>query len=570
MKKKVISAALAGTLAVSLLSACGASNEPQNISDVSSATSSEATSTTASSESTGDAAQELTFVLSNIPDGLDPSVTNNSFAQYVLINCFEGLVTYDSTGTLVPGNAESWDISDDGLTYTFHLRDAKWSNGDAVTAADFVFGWQRAVDPANASEYSYMLSDIGQVVNAAEIIAGEKPVTDLGVTAVDDKTLEVQLNVPVSYFLSLMYFPTFYPVNEAFFNTCKDTFGTSPDTVLSNGAFKLTDYQPAATAFTLEKNPDYYDAAKVALDGLAYQVIKDSQQALMSYQTGALDMTLLNGEQVDQVKDDPEFTSVGAGYLWYISPNIDGVPELANENLRKAITFALDRDAITGDVLKDGSAPCYTAVPPQFATGPDGSDFSADQTKFAEFCAYDADKAKEYYEQAKSELGKDSFTFNMVVDADDAPQKVAQVVKEQLETTLAGFTLNLTVEPKKQRVQDLQDGNFEIGLTRWGPDYADPMTYLGMWVTGNSNNYGLWSDADYDAIIDECTTGDLCTDPEGRWAALYEAEQIVLEQAVIFPLYGQCNAEMVSSAVTGVDFHPVALNRVYKNATKSE
>ena len=113
---------------------------------------------------------------------------------------------------------------------------------------------------------------------------------------------------------------------------------------------------------------------------------------------------------------------------------------------------------------------------------------------------------------------------------------MAQVVKEQLETTLAGFTLNLTVEPKKQRVQDMQDGNFEIGLTRWGPDYADPMTYLGMWVTGNSNNYGLWSDADYDAIIDECTTGDLCTDPEGRWAALYEAEQIVLEQAVIFPL----------------------------------
>ena len=161
----------------------------------------------------------------------------------------------------MPAIAETYDISEDGKTYTFHLRDAKWSNGDAVTAADFVFGWHRAVDPATASEYSYMLSDIGQVVNAAEIIAGEKPVTDLGVTAVDDKTLEVQLNVPVSYFLSLMYFPTFYPVNEAFYNTCADTFGTSPDTVLSNGAFILTDYQPAATAFELAKNPDYYDAA---------------------------------------------------------------------------------------------------------------------------------------------------------------------------------------------------------------------------------------------------------------------------------------------------------------------
>ena len=389
-------------------------------------------------------------------------------------------------------------------------------------------------------------------------------------TAVDDKTLEVQLNVPVSYFLSLMYFPTFYPVNEAFYNTCADTFGTSPETVLSNGAFVLTDYQPAATAFAMEKNPDYYDADKIALDGLAYQVIKDSQQALMSYQTGTLDITLLNGEQVDQVKDDPEFTSVGAGYLWYISPNIDAVPDLANLNLRKAMTFALDRDAITGDVLKDGSTPAYTAVPAQFATGPDGSDFSADQTKFADDCAYDPEKAKELFETAKAELGKDTFTFDMVVDADDAPQKVAQVVKEQLETTLEGLTINLTVEPKKQRVQDMQDGTSELGLTRWGPDYADPMTYLGMWVTGNSNNYGLWSDADYDAIIDECTTGDLCTDPEGRWAALYEAEQIVLEQAVIFPLYGQCNAEMISSAVKGVERHPCALNRVYKNTTKSE
>ena len=544
------------------LTACGGS--------ASSTAASTAASGTASSAAGTAAGGTLNIMLETEVQSLDPQIATDGTSFEVIADYTDGLMQMDADGAAIPAMAETYDLSEDGKTYTFHLRDAKWSNGEAVTAADFVFGWQRAVDPANASEYSYMLSDIGQVVNAAEIIAGEKPVTDLGVKAVDDKTLEVQLNVPVSYFLSLMYFPTFYPVNEAFFNTCKDTFGTSPETVLSNGAFTMTDYQPAATAFELVKNPDYYDADKVSLDGLSYQVIKDSQQALMSFQTGALDLTLLNGEQVDQVKDDPQFTSVGAGYLWYISPNIDAVPELANLNLRKAITFALDRDSITGDVLKDGSAPCYTAVPPQFATGPDGSDFSADQTKFAEDCAFDADKAKQFYEAAKSELGKDSFTFDMVVDADDAPQKVAQVVKEQLETTLAGFTVNLTVEPKKQRVQDMQDGNFQLGLTRWGPDYADPMTYLGMWVTGNSNNYGLWSDAEYDSIIDECTTGDLCTDPEGRWAALYDAESIVLEQAVIFPLYGQCNAEMISSAVTGVELHPVALNRVYKNTTKTE
>lgn len=483
----------------------------------------------------------------------------------------DGLMQMDADGQPVPAIAESYEVSDDGLTYTFHLRaDAKWSNGTPVTAADFVFGWQRAVDPNNASEYSYMFSDIGQVKNAAEIIAGEKDKSELGVTAVDDTTLQVELNVPVSYFLSLMYFPTYYPVNEEFYNSCADTFATSPETTLANGAFVLDSYEPAATSIHLSKNPDYYDADKVQIAGLSYQVIQDSQQALMSYQAGDLDTTLINGEQVDQVKDDPEFLSIGAGYMWYVSPNVRDVPELANLNIRKALTMAIDREAITNDVLKDGSAPTYTCVPPQFATGPDGSDFSEDQTKFSDVCTYDTAKAVEYWEKGLEELGVSEITLDMVLDADDAPQKVAQVLKEQWETTLPGLTLNLVVEPKKQRLQDMQEGNFQIGLTRWGPDYADPMTYLGMWVTDNSNNYGFWSNADYDAIIAECTTGDLCTDPEGRWAKLYEAEQIVMDEAVIFPLYTQCNAEMLSSKVTGVEYHPVALNRVYKNAVKAE
>lgn len=351
----------------------------------------------------------------------------------IIADFTDGLMQMDADGQPVPAIAESYDLSEDGTVYTFHLReDAVWSNGDPVTAADFVFGWQRAVDPAVASEYAYMLSDIGQVQNAAEIIAGEMDKSELGIKALDDYTLEVTLNVPVSYFLSLMYFPTFYPVNQAFYESVGDTFAISPETTLSNGAFVLDAYEPAATAFHLTKNPDYYNADSVQLAGLNYQVIQDSQQALMSYQTGDLDITLVNGEQVDQVKDDPEFTTIGAGYLWYVSPNMDAVPELANLNIRLA------------------------------------------------------------------------------------------------------------------------------------------MTYLSMWVTGNSNNYGLWSNAEYDAIIAECTTGDLCTDAEGRWARLYDAEKIVMDEAVIFPLYAQCNAEMVSSNVSGIEFHPVALNRVYKNAVKAE
>ena len=524
---------------------------------------------TGSADSGESAGGDLNVMLETPVESLDPQQATDGTSFEVIADYTDGLMQMDADGQAVNALAESVDVSEDGLTYTFHIRkDANWSNGDPVTAADFVFAWQRAVDPEVASEYSYMLSDIGQIVNAQDIIDGTKDKSELGVKAVDDKTLEVKLNVSVSYFLSLMYFPTFYPVNQKFFESCADTYATSPETTLSNGAFILDEYQPAATTIRLIKNPDYYDSDKVKLVALNYQVIQDSQQALMSYQSGDLDTTLVNGEQVDQVKDDPSYKAIGAGYLWYISPNMKEVKELQNKNIRYAITMALNREAITTDVLKDGSAPTYTAVPMDFATGPDGSDFSADQEKFKDVCRYDATAAADYWNKGLEELGAKEITVTMIHDADDAPIKVAQVVKEQLETTLPGLTVELQQMPKKERVQRMQEGDFELGLTRWGPDYADPMTYLGMWVTKNANNYGFWSNSEYDEIIADCTTGSTAMDPKARWSALYKAEKLVMDEAVIFPLYTQCNAELISTNVSGIEFHPVALNRVYKNAEK--
>lgn len=575
MKKTraLVATVTAGAMVLSM-AACGSSayQETTAAAATEAAGTAAAGETAAAQEATGTvSSSDLKVMLETPVMSLDPQQATDGTSFEVMANYTDGLTQMDDSGAAIAAVAESWETSEDGLTWTFHLRkDAKWSNGTPVTAKDFVFGWQRAVDPDVASEYAYMLSDIGQVKNAAEIIGGTKDKSELGVTAVDDNTLQVELNAPVSYFLSLMYFPTFYPVNEEFFDTCPDTYGTSPETTLSDGAFVLDSYEPAATEIHLTKNADYYDADKIKLAGIDYQVIQDSQQALLSYQSGDLDLTLLNGDQVDQVQDDPAFKAVGAGYLWYVTPNISAVPELANDNIRKALTFAIDRTAICEDVLKDGSKPTYTAVPMDFAAGPDGSDFSADQTKFQDVCADDTAKAAEYWQKGLDELGITSLTLDMVVDADDAPQKVATVLQEQWQTALPGLTINLTVEPKKQRVQDLQDGNYQLGLTRWGPDYADPMTYLGMWTTGCSNNYGLWSSTDYDDIIAKCTTGELATDPEGRWSAMYDAEKIVMDQSVIFPLYTQCNAEMLSTNVTGVAFHPVALNRVYKNAVKTE
>lgn len=558
--KRLLVCALAVIMALSMV-ACGGND--------STPTSTAPSST--ESASAGESGQILNVMTEVEVASLDPQVATDGTSFEVIANYTDGLMQMDASGKAVPAIAESYDVSDDGLTYTFHLReDAKWSNGDPVTADDFVFGWQRAVDPAVASEYSYMLSDIGQVKNAAKIIAGELPVTDLGVKAVDEKTLEVTLEVPVSYFTSLMYFPTFYPVNRKFYNSLEaGTFGTSPETVLSNGAFILESYEPAALSFSLVKNPDYYDADKVKLAGLKYQVVKDSQQAFMSYQNGDLDIVKLSGDQVDQVSGDPELNVVGAGYMWYLTMNMHDVPALANVNMRLALANAVNRASIVKDVVKDGSVATYTAVPPQFATGPDGSDFSADQTMFSDVCSDDVEKATQYYELAKKELGQDTFTFELLLEDQTETQNVAAVIKEQVEKALPGVTLNLKVEPKKQRVEDIQNGNYEVCLTRWGPDYADPMTYLGMWVTNNPNNYGLWSNAEYDAIIADCTTGKYITDATARWKAMYDAERIVMNEAVIVPLYTKADANMIKSNVTGIEFHPVALNRVYKNAVKN-
>ena len=562
--KRIVALVLAMVMALSL-AACGGSSAPAATA-APAAAGDAAPADTAAAASDGD--KVLNVMVEVEVESLDPQVATDGTSFEVIANYTDGLTQMDADGAAVPAIAESWDVSEDGTIYTFHLReDANWSNGEPVTANDFVFAWQRAADPALASEYSYMLSDIGQIKNAAAIIAGEMDKSELGVKAIDDKTLEVTLEVPVSYFLSLMYFPTFYPVNQAFFEGLADgTFGTSPETVLSNGAFVLTSYEPAALSFSLTKNADYYDADKVQLDGLNYQVIKDSQQAYMSYQNGDLDIVMLSGDQVEQVEGDPELNITGAGYLWYLTLNMHDVPALNNQNMRLALSNAVNRASIVGDVVKDGSVATYTAVPPQFAAGPDGSDFSADQTMFSDVCSDDTAKAAAYYEAAKAELGTDTFEFELLVEDQTETQNVAAVIKDQVEKALPGVTLNIKVEPKKQRVADIQDGNYEVCLTRWGPDYADPMTYLNMWITGCSNNYGLWSNADYDAIIADCTTGAYVTDAEARWNAMYDAEKIVMDQAVIVPLYTKANANLITAGVEGIEFHPVGLNRVYKNA----
>ena len=495
---------------------------------------------------------------------MDPQVAVDGTSFEVLAAVTEGLYSLDADGSAIPAMADKVEKSEDGLTYTVTLKDAKWSNGTPVTANDFVFAWRRLVDPKTASEYAFM-GGIAGLKNADDISAGKVSPDQLGVTAKDDKTLVIELDTPVPFFESLMAFPSFFPVNEEFYNKCGDKFATTVDTILCNGAFKVTSYEPAATTINLEKNADYWDADKVQLSGIQYQVIKDSQQAMLAYQNGDLDVATLSGEQVEQFQADPEFQSIMAGYLWYISPNLK-TPGLENENLRKALALSYDKDAIVNNILKDGSIKADFAVPTLLATGPDGKDFR-DGTDT--YLSTDKAKALEYYDKAKEELGKDSFSYTMIVEDTESAQNVAQFIQAEIQKTLPGVTINIETMPKKNRVERMQEGTFELGLTRWGPDYADPMTYLDMWTTDSPNNYGFWSNAEFDQIIQSAKKGELALDVNARWDALKKAEKMVMDEAVIFPVYQKGNAVMIKKNVSGIEFHSVAINRVYKNATKN-
>lgn len=558
--KTVTAGALAATFAVSL-TACGKKDEDENV---------------------------LNVMLGTSVKSLDAQVATDGESFEVIAGFTDGLMQMDANGATVNALAESYTVSDDSKTYTFKIRDAVWADDTEITAQDFVFGWRHGCDAAK--EYAYMFSDIAQVKNADKILKGEKKedgtaytTADLGVTATDKDTLRVELEVPVPYFLSLMYFPTFYPVNEAFYNRVgAEKYATTADTVLANGAFKLKTYSAGGSVLELEKNEKYWDAARVSLDGIRYQVLTDSTSALSAYTSGTLDIVTVSGSQMDQVQGSSELKTTGAGYMWYLTfaqkeGTTTGYPDgfpTKNKNLRLAITNAIDRKAIADNILKDGSLPTYTACPPQFAACTEGAhkgeDYAADQERYKDVCSYDKTKAQAYFAKAKEELGKNAITLELLVGNDEGSEvpKIAQMLKSQIEEALPGLTININQTTKKNRLNKIQnDCDYQVCLTRWGPDYADPMTYFGMWITGTSNNYGLWSNAKYDALIKACGDGSLTY--EQRWEKLYEAEKIVMEEAVIAPLFTKSNANLIKSNVTGVEFHPVALNRVYKNAKKA-
>lgn len=484
--------------------------------------------------------------------------------------CIGGLASLDAAGQPVPDLAESWDISDDGTEYTFHIRDnANWSDGTPVTANDFVYGWKRLNDPELASEYAFILETIG-VKNAGPSYRGEVSLDELGVAAADDKTFVVTLEQPCGFLLGLMAFPSFFPLNQEFFEAHESSYSQTIDDLLYAGPYVFSNWEPN-TEYTFTKNPDYWNAAAFedAVDEVVFRFVSEAQSAALAYQQGDVDVVTLTGDLVDAYSSDPGFTNRLQGYAWRLNVNTmdpDNGKVLSNLNLRKALSLAIDREVIVNDVLKDGSVVAEGFVPKEFAYGPDGKDYRVTAGNMLD---YDIDAAKAALEEAKKELGVDKISIELLYETDsEAPGQVCTVL-QRMWTDNLGVDITLVPKTKKERLDLMNNLDYELGFTRWGPDYADPQTYLDIFKSDTTGYNNYYFNDEYDAVLNKGETGEDAADPEARWQDMIDAEQILLDDFGVIPVYQNGGAMLINPNVKGIEFHSAGVDS-YRHIVKSE
>jgi oligopeptide transport system substrate-binding protein len=488
---------------------------------------------------------------------MDTVLATDAVSFNVMNNVFEGLYRLGEKDEPVLGMAaEEPEISEDGKTYTFKLRDAEWSNGDPVTAHDFVYAWQKALNPDTAAEYAYIMYDLK---NAAKVNAGELPVEELGVKAIDDKTLEVQLETTVPYFKGLLTFGTFMPQNQKFVEAQGDQYGLEADTLIYNGPFTLSEWKHEQS-FQLSKNDSYWDAETVQLKEINFNIVKDVATGVNLYETGKVDLAGLNAEFVDKFKDDEDFMTNAETSVYFLRLNQKN--ELfANVNARKAIDAAYDKQGLVDVLLNNGSMPAYYLVPKDFVSGPDGTEY---RETAGDFGGYDTEKAAEYWAKAKEELGKDTFEVELLNYDSESSKKIGEFLKEELETNLEGLTVSISQQPFKQKLDLETKGNYDMSYAGWGPDYPDPMTFIDMFVTGGSHNQMDYSNEEFDKLVQDAKST-LLSDEQARWDALVEAERILLEEdQAISPMFQQGKSFLQQEYVKDLYRHSFGADFSYK------
>ncbi|AFQ12923.1 peptide ABC transporter substrate-binding protein [Bacillus pacificus] len=502
--------------------------------------------------------QVLNVTVSEEIPSLDTAKTMDGTSAHVMQNIFEGLYVLDDQDQPIPAVAKSFKRSEDGKKYTFDLRkDAKWSNGDSVTANDFLFAWKRAINPETASQYAYMLF---YVKNAKEINKGTVPLAELGVKVINDYKLEVELEQPIPYFLQLLALPIYLPQHESFLKEQGKNYALEPSNLIYNGPFVLEKWKHEQE-FQLKKNATYWDEKKVKLDEINFQIVKDTMTAVNLYEAGNLDRVPINSQFVDKYKGHKELHMSSEPAIAMLRFN-EKNSALANKKVRQAISFALNKEDFVAHFINNGAKPATGLVPVGHINEETGKDFRKENGNLS---LYDVQSAKKIWEEAKKELGVEQVNLEFLTFEQDNAKRMAEYIKGDLEKNLQGLTIQIKQQPFKQKLQLEQTGDYDITMANWGPDYKDPISYLELFTTGNQNNKMNYSNRHYDELIKKAKS-DLVLDQKKRWEALQEAERILLGDAAVAPLYQMGSAYVQNDYVKGIEKHQFGGIYTYKNA----
>jgi len=453
----------------------------------------------------------------------------------------EGLTRSAGKGTVKPGIAEKWEVTPDGLVWTFHLRDAKWTDGKPVTAENFAYGAFRAIDPKEPKDYAYFLFDI---VGAEDYAGGKATKEQVGIKVIDDKTIQYTLKQPVSYFDYLASFATYAPARQDIVERDGQKYNTEANLFVTNGPFKVAGWTHNSE-MTFAKNADYWDAKSIKLDKIVGLMITEDSTEFNMYEAGELDTTIaLTGEQKASMTKG-KVQQYADGSVWFFDFNTTD-PVLKNKNIRKALTLAIDRQSFITNVAKQPWKPAMAFVQPEIISDVDGKPFR-DKTP-AYFKDNDVETAKTLLATGMKELGitkmpKMKFLCNDAATA----QTYAQAFQEMWNKNL-GIDSEIEPVPSAQRIDRQHKHDFQISLGGWGPDYPDPMTDLNLYVTGAGNNDPAYTNPAYDALIKSAIAE---PDKAKKFALMHQAEDMLMEDMPIGPLYVRYRDYAVREYVKG-------------------
>ena len=483
------------------------------------------------------------------PPSMDPTKQADAVSGFWLGHLCEGLMTTGPQGQIVPGVAEKIDVSRDGKIYTFTLRkNALWHDGTPVTATDFVFAFRRLVDPAYASQYA-SIAVTGQIKGAAAIISGKSPIEDLGVVAISDRVLQITLNNPVVFFPALMAFQTFFPVRADFVNQHRERFATSPETFVCNGPFRLASWKKEHS-MRIERAPTYWNKEAIGLNAIEMpMMIKDVGASYNLFATAGLDIMNVDGERLAvAARDRRVIKTYNDGAVYYLELNQRPEKVFANINLRKAIQYALNkRELINKVVALPGNDPVENIIP-NYMPGP-----RSDRTFRQDFeplkPIHNKDKAKEFLKKYLKETNQTSVpAFGILCSDGSESRRMAEWLQQNLSVTL-GAKIRIESIPFKSRLQRMRDGQFDLVIAGWSPDYLDPATFMDLFLSGNDNNRGGFSHEKYDELVHKAL---IENNPQRRAGLFAEAEGVLHDTAGIVPLFTRGRAYIVQPQLRGV------------------